>query len=98
MYERITITKKKTELEAILRKEQIDQVFVTGLAFDYCVGYTALDAVEAGFKVYVIEDAARSVAEETARERREELLKRGVKLINSADVGRYLNGDPAPAS
>jgi len=85
--------KKKTELSRILKEDQIDQVFVTGLAFDYCVGFTALDAIEEGFRyVYVIEDATRGVAENTNQERREQMLKAGIRLINSKDVGKYLGG------
>ena len=50
-----------TDLEAILRDRGITQVTVAGLATDYCVKNTALDALEAGFQVTVDSSAARGV-------------------------------------
>jgi nicotinamidase/pyrazinamidase len=50
-----------TELEAILRERGITQVTVVGLATDYCVKNTALDALRAGFQVTVDSTAARGV-------------------------------------
>jgi len=88
--------KSATELAEFLRRQKIDQVFVTGLAFDYCVCYTALDAIREGFTVYVIEDATRGVSEDTVRARRKDLLDNGVRLINANEVGRYLNVMIAP--
>ena len=53
---------EKTELETILRNNQITRVFSCGLAFDYCVGSTAYDAAVKGFQSFIIQDATRSVA------------------------------------
>ena len=53
---------EKTELETILRNNQITKVFTCGLAFDYCVGSTAYDAAAKGFQSLIILDATRSVA------------------------------------
>jgi len=39
----------------------VDHVYVAGLATDYCVKYTVLDAVEMGFSVTVVEDAVRGI-------------------------------------
>jgi nicotinamidase/pyrazinamidase len=50
-----------TELEKILRERGITQVTVVGLATDYCVKNTALDALRAGFQVTVDSTAARGV-------------------------------------
>jgi nicotinamidase/pyrazinamidase len=50
-----------TDLEEILRERGITQVTVTGLATDYCVKNTALDALRAGFEVTVDSTAARGV-------------------------------------
>jgi len=44
-----------------LRERGVSQVYVCGLATDYCVKFTALDAVQLGFKTYLIEDASRGV-------------------------------------
>ena len=50
-----------TRLEELLRERDIDQVTVVGLATDYCVKNTALDALRAGFQVTVDTSAARGV-------------------------------------
>jgi nicotinamidase/pyrazinamidase len=50
-----------TDLAARLRSEGIRRVFVAGLATDYCVKATALDAAQAGFAVALLADAVRGV-------------------------------------
>ena len=52
---------KSTGLMGYLKEKGVTEVAVVGLATDYCVKFTALDALEAGFKVTLIEDAARGV-------------------------------------
>ena len=52
---------KPTELEGLLRDKGIQQVVVCGLATDYCVNATALDARRLGFPTYVLLDAVRAV-------------------------------------
>lgn len=69
----------------ILRDAGIKRVFVCGIAFDYCVKDTAIDAAKSGFGTFLIEDAAAAVnqsKEELASTRRE-LEEAGVKLISS---------------
>ncbi|HKP58788.1 MAG TPA: bifunctional nicotinamidase/pyrazinamidase [Polyangiales bacterium] len=53
--------RKSTGLGDYLRAKQVDEVFVMGLATDYCVKATALDAVELGFRTTLIEDGCRGV-------------------------------------
>jgi nicotinamidase/pyrazinamidase len=50
-----------TELEALLRDARVDTVVVTGLATDYCVKATAIDAVTLGFQTSVLTDAIAAV-------------------------------------
>lgn len=52
---------QETDLEARLKREGIKRVFVGGLATDYCVRDTALDALAAGFEVVLLDDAVRGV-------------------------------------
>ena len=52
---------KGTGLSEWLRARWIEQVYVLGLATDYCVKFTALDARELGFDVKLIEDGCRAV-------------------------------------
>jgi nicotinamidase/pyrazinamidase len=53
--------KTQTGLAGYLKERGIRRVFVAGLATDYCVAFTALDATKAGFEVSVIEDACRGI-------------------------------------
>lgn len=50
-----------TDLERVLRERDVDRVTVVGLATDYCVRNTALDALHKGFEVEIHEDAMRAV-------------------------------------
>ena len=49
------------DLAGLLHRAEITTVFVVGLAGDYCVKCTALDAIKEGFEVYVVQEAIRSV-------------------------------------
>ncbi len=50
-----------TGLAEYLREHQLQDIYIVGLATDYCVKFTALDAVEQGFNTRVITDACRGV-------------------------------------
>jgi len=78
--------KSQSELEAKLKEADISTVFVVGIAYDYCVGFSALDAKAANFEVYVCEDATRGVAEETIKERKQQMIQAGVHIIKSSDI------------
>jgi nicotinamidase/pyrazinamidase len=51
----------QTGLEAYLKQRGIRSVYVVGLATDFCVAWTALDASAAGFDTSVVEDACRAI-------------------------------------
>jgi nicotinamidase/pyrazinamidase len=53
--------KTPTGLVGYLRERNLTKVFLAGLAFDFCVRYSAEDAVRSGFAVEVIEDACRGI-------------------------------------
>jgi nicotinamidase/pyrazinamidase len=50
-----------TELDGLLRERGIEQVVVCGLATDYCVNATALDAIRLGYRTWYLEDAVAAV-------------------------------------
>jgi nicotinamidase/pyrazinamidase len=52
---------RPTELEDLLRQRQIRKVVVAGLATDYCVKETVIDAAERGFEVALLSEAVRAV-------------------------------------
>jgi len=73
-----------TELERLLRQRDVDTVHVAGLALDYCVKATALDARRAGFDVVVHRDATRAVEVQPGDAQRavEELREAGVDVVD----------------
>ena len=71
-----------TQLEQLLRERGIDKLTVVGLATDYCVKHTALDALSAGFEVSVDREAARGVEVEPGDSERalDEMREAGAKV------------------
>ena len=53
--------RKSTGLGEWLKQQGVTDVFICGLATDYCVKFTALDAVQFGFRTHLVEDACRGV-------------------------------------
>ena len=79
--------KTTTGLAAYLKARQIERLFVAGLATDFCVAWTALDARKAGLETYVVEDACRGI--DTAGSLAKawaDMDKAGVKRIQSNDL------------
>jgi nicotinamidase/pyrazinamidase len=54
----------KTELEDYLRAKKITDLYICGLATDYCVKFTAIDALNLGFNVWLIQNACKGIADE----------------------------------
>ena len=80
--------KTKTGLEGYLRERGAKRLFVAGLATDFCVSWTALDARAAGFETYVIEDACRAIDTNNS-------LAEAWAAMNAAGVKRIAAGDIA---
>jgi nicotinamidase/pyrazinamidase len=79
--------KTATGLAGYLRQRGIRTVFVTGLATDFCVAWTALDAKRLGFETYVIEDACRGIdINGSVAAAWKEMRAKGVKRIQSTDL------------
>jgi nicotinamidase/pyrazinamidase len=72
----------KTELRNLLQKDGIKKVLVYGLATDYCVKATALDAIAAGYRVDLVLDLCRAVSPDTTTSALEEMAARGVAIIS----------------
>lgn len=75
-----------TGLAGYLRERKLQRLFFAGLAYDYCVGFSALDGQALGFECVVIEDSTRGIAEESERAMRERLIGAGVERVRSADL------------
>ena len=80
--------RKKTDLHDYLSLKNVDEVFVMGLATDYCVKFTALDAVSLGYKTYLIEDGSwgMNLTEGDVDKAILEMKKAGVKIVQSFDI------------
>lgn len=76
-----------TGLAPYLKSRGLTRVFVTGLATDFCVAWTAMDARKEGFEVFVIEDACRGIDTQGSLAKAWDAMKKaGVKRIQSADL------------
>ena len=79
--------KTRTGLEGYLEERGIKRVFVCGLATDFCVAWTALDARKLGFAAAVIEDACRAIDNRGSLAAAwEKMRKADVKRIQSTDI------------
>ena len=78
--------RKSTALADYLRAKGVTQVYVLGLAADYCVYFSAKDALQEGFEAFIIEDGTRPISQEGYQKAVEDLKNRGGKLIQSSDI------------
>ena len=79
---------KKTELDKILKKNKINKLVIYGIATDYCVRATALDAVAEGYQVVVIKSLCRGVAPDTTQKALEEMKAKGVVILDDIDLNK----------
>ncbi len=70
----------KTELDSLLRKDGIKKLIIYGLATDYCVKATVLDALEAGYQVELVLDLCRGVSPETTESAIREMKAKGAAI------------------
>ena len=76
-----------TGLAGYLRERNLTRVFFAGLAYDYCVGYSALDARRLGLQAVIVRDACRAIDLNGSVARIEaEFAQAGVKLIESEEL------------
>lgn len=79
--------KKETGLHDYLQQRNVDTVIIAGLAADVCVKFTALDALELGYRTKVVTDATRAVEkDEGYNQTMNELKKNGAELVNSSEL------------
>lgn len=77
----------RTGLAGYLREHGVKRVFLAGLATDYCVAWSALDARAAGFEAVLIEDACRAIdLNGSLAQAWQDLAAAGVKRIQSAEL------------
>ncbi|MDJ0984560.1 MAG: bifunctional nicotinamidase/pyrazinamidase [Desulfobacterales bacterium] len=71
----------ETEMDQILKQNGIQELIIYGIATDYCVKLTALDAVDAGYKVTVVEGLSKGVAADTTAVALEEMKAKDISLL-----------------
>lgn len=74
-----------TPLHALLQQREIGRVLIYGLATDFCVRFTALDARTLGYQVSVVKDLCRGISPESTREALQEMQRQGVELLETID-------------
>jgi len=80
--------KTPTGLSGYLKERELSRLYLAGLAFDFCVRYSAEDAHSEGFAVTVIEDACRAIdLQGSAAQTRRSLKKLGVMVSSAAELG-----------
>jgi nicotinamidase/pyrazinamidase len=80
--------RKATGLGDYLHEKGVTDVYVCGLATDFCVKYTALDALSLGFKTFLIEDASRGVNinEGDVKKAVAEMKAAGIAVMRSKEI------------
>jgi nicotinamidase-related amidase len=84
--------KLKTPLEEILKEHGITHIHIAGIATDFCVSWSAEDAISLGYDVTLIQDAAAGIgipttgADTTITEAMRSMKAKGVKFVNTNDV------------
>lgn len=79
--------KTPTGLNGYLREHQINTVFIVGIATDFCVAWTAIDAAELGFDTYVIEDACKAIdLNGSLQQAWQDMSQKGVHRIEASSI------------
>jgi nicotinamidase/pyrazinamidase len=77
---------KKSGLDKLLKKHKIKKVVVYGIATDYCVRATALDALVLGYKVILVKNLCRGVAANTSQMAIDQMKTKGVVVLDDLDL------------
>lgn len=82
----VTLPSVSVDVTSELQAKGVTDVFVVGLAGDYCVKCTAIDSVKAGFRTWVVEEGTKCVVPADWDLTKEELQMAGVSVINADDA------------
>jgi len=78
--------KKSTGLTGYLRGKGVTSVYFCGLAAEFCVSFSVLDALTEGFKVTLFEDGTRALDEKAFEEKKAQILEKGGRIRVAADL------------
>ena len=78
--------KKATGLASYLAGRKVSSVFIAGLAADFCVYFTAMDALDLGFGASIIKDATMAIDNQSLQKKYDAFVSKGGVLVNSQDI------------
>jgi len=78
--------KNATELPETLRANQVTDVYFVGLAGDFCVKFSAIDALKLGYRTWLVEDAVKSIKDQGVVF--EELRRMGIRVTTTEEVAK----------
>jgi nicotinamidase/pyrazinamidase len=81
--------KKSTGLATYLKDRRIQELYILGLALEYCVKYTVLDSCALGFKTFLIQDACVAMNKAEGKRAIQEMQAAGAKVIFSDDILQF---------
>ena len=81
-------SRDETDLDRFFKARNVDTIYVVGLATDYCVKFTVMDALELGYKVYLVSDGCRGVnlAPTDSDDAIREMQEKGAVIVSSGDI------------
>jgi nicotinamidase/pyrazinamidase len=78
--------RKSTALAEYLHGKGVTEVYIAGLAADYCVYFSAKDALLKGFTTFIIEDATRAISTEGFEAAKQDIISKGGRIIQSSSI------------
>jgi len=75
-----------TGLDSLLKENKIDTIFCCGLAYDICVGETALSGAKLGYETYLIVDASKGVTKEGIEKMNDRLESESVSILQTKNL------------
>ena len=78
----------KSAMDDTLKNLGVDTVFITGLALDFVVYWTALDAKELGYQTFVIKDATRGITASAQADAVDDMIEKGIVIMDSTTLLR----------
>jgi len=77
---------KSTGLSGYLNEKGISQLYFCGLAAEYCVYFSIIDALKEGFETFLIEDATKAISKTEFEKAKKEILHAGGKIITASEI------------
>ncbi|HKL76351.1 MAG TPA: nicotinamidase [Halanaerobiales bacterium] len=74
------------DLADYFNKKDVTEIYISGLATEYCVKETALDAAKKGFDVYIVKEAVAGIDEDDVEAAIEEMKEAGVQFVSAEEV------------